>query len=158
MLIAASATLLTAGAPLPAHADGLTLSMTAGTGWQASSPGGRIQTNVMVAPGFEILGPLLRFDAGFVADLPDIEASRFDVQVRPSLVIELPVLPIYGRVSAGVADLLHGPVSVAFGPSIGVRMGVGGVSLLAEVGYIPMVRSGDFESVIEARAGVAFGI
>lgn len=160
LAIVASATLLTLAASQPAHADAgdLTLSLTAGTGWQASDPGGRIQTNLMLSPGIEILGQLLRLDVGVVADLPDIEASRFDLQIRPSVVLELPVVPIYGRLSAGIANILHGPLSVAFGPSVGLRIGIGKVSLLGEVGYVPMIRSGNFESIIEVRAGIAFGI
>ena len=160
LIAAALAALLTFGASLPARADAgdLTLTMTAGTGWQASSPGGRIQTNLMLSPGIEMLGRLLRLDVGVIADLPDIEASRFDLQVRPSLVLELPVVPIYGRLSAGIANILHGPVSVAFGPSVGLRIGIGKVSLLAEVGYIPLYRNSSLESIIEVRAGIAFGI
>jgi len=152
--------LLAFGAVREAYADAgdFTLTLSAGTGWQASSPTGRIPTNLMVSPGVELLGHFLRLDIGLVADLPDIENRQFNIEVRPSLVAELPVVPIYFRVTAGLAGLAHGPVAVAFGPSVGVRAGLGFVSLLGEIGYIPVVESGNFVSILELRLGVAFGI
>jgi hypothetical protein len=151
---------LAVGAARPAHAGpgDVTFTVTAGTGWRASSPDGRIPTDLMLAPGIEILGKSLRLDVGFVADFPDIDGSRFDIAVRPSLVAELPLLPIYGRLTSGVTRLVHGPIAIAFGPSIGVREEVGTVSVLGEVGYVPIIRSGHLENVLEARGGVGFGI
>jgi len=141
-----------------AEAGDLTLTLSAGTGWQGSQPRGRIPTNLMVSPGIEIYHQMLRLDIGLVADLGDIEGRQFNIEVRPSLVLELPVVPIYFRVTAGLAGLLHGPVAVALGPSIGVRGGLGFVSILGEIGYIPIVIDGNFESILEVRAGVGFNI
>ena len=145
--------------PASARAAGLSLAGSIGSGYRASPNSGRINTNVMLAPGVSIINEVLRLEVGFVGDLADVEASRFDLQVRPMAVVQLPALPIYGRLIVGATNLIHGPRAFAFGAAAGLRLALGDTaSVFAEVGYVPRaVSGGAFENIVEGRAGVGLG-
>jgi hypothetical protein len=136
----------------------LSLELSAGSGYRLSPDSGRIPTNVMAAPGIAIVPDVLRLEVGLLGDFADVSNARFDLQVRPMLLITAPAFPIYGRVIAGVTQLLHGPVAVAFGGAVGLRGGLDdGVAVFAEVGYVPRVDRDHIESVVEGRVGLMFG-
>ncbi len=137
----------------PAHAL-WTLSVSAGTGWQAHPSASRISTNLSVAPGISLLPKdLLRFELGFIADMPDLRNRHADLQIRPMLLINPPLFPMYARLVAGVSNIAHGPAAVRFGAAAGVRLSLAHVGLFAEAGYIPYVRDNTFFSVLEGRIG-----
>jgi hypothetical protein len=147
--------ILVLSTPIAAHAEGFSLSMSAGSGYRLSPSAGRINTNIMVAPGFDLLGEFLRLEVGFVADLPDIRDTDFDVQLRPMAVLNLPVLPIYVRVVTGVTQLVQGPIAFAFGGAAGIDASVGeSIALFAEAGFVPRADASRFHSVFEGRLGV----
>ncbi len=142
--------------PLSAHAGGLSLAVSAGTGYR-TDPSGRIATNVMVAPGFDLLGDFLRLEAGLVADLPDIAGSDFDLQLRPMAVLNLPVVPLYLRLVTGVTQLVNGPVAFAFGGAVGIdAAATDSTAVFVEAGFVPRAERGDFDTIFEGRLGARF--
>lgn len=140
-----------------ARAGGFSLALSGGSGYRTSPEAGRVATNLLVAPGFDLLGDLLRLEVGFAADLPDIADSDFDVQLRPMAVLNLPIVPLYVRAVTGVTQLVRGPLAFAFGGVLGIDADVGtGAAVFAEAGFIPRARRGQFESVFEGRLGLRF--
>jgi hypothetical protein len=142
---------------LPARAGDLSLAGSVGTGYRIDPQSGRIATNVLVAPGFDLIGDTLRIEVGFVADLPDVEGSELDFQVRPMAVLALPILPIYARVVTGVTQIVSGPVAFAFGGAIGIDADLGEhLAFFGEAGFVPRASGNGFESVFEGRLGGRF--
>src|SRR4051794_3982865 len=89
------------------------------------------QTNLMIAPGYTIID-LVRLELGFVGDLPDIKASKFDLQLRPMLVVAPPIFPLYGRAIFAIQNVFHnnGPKTViAYGAAAGLKFGLGPVGV-----------------------------
>ena len=145
-------------APAVAHA-GIILEGSVGKGVKVS-PGdaAATQTNLMLTPGVTLLSDILRLEVGFVGDLPDIKNSKFDLQIRPMVVVAPPILPIYGRGIIAVVNLFHnnGPKTiVAYGAAAGLKFGLGPVGVFAEAGLLPRSVAGTINWVIEGRAGVA---
>lgn len=113
--------------------------------------------NVMIAPGYSVLG-LLRLELGIVNSLPDTKNSKYDLQLRPMVVIAPPLFPLYGRAILAVSSLVaDGPTEIAYGGALGVKFGVGIIGVFAEVGALPRKRdlgTGDeLVWVVEGRAG-----
>jgi hypothetical protein len=143
-------------APAAAQAE-LTFAGSLGTGWRGGDASGRIQSNVMLAPGIELIGELVRFEVGFQGDFPDVQGSDVDVQIRPMLVLQ-PVPIIYGRVTTGVTQVVSGEADFAFGLSVGLKAPIAPeVSLFTEAGFVPRLGDGVFYSVFEGRVGIGFG-
>jgi hypothetical protein len=110
-------------------------------------------TNIMVAPGYSLLG-LLRLQLGVVADLPDVKNSDFDLQLRPMIGIYPPILPIYGRAIFAVTNLLDDP-TIGIGGAIGFKLGlpVIGLGVFAEAGVIPVFVESKTTTLLEGRLG-----
>lgn len=137
---------------------GLTLAGSVGSGWRTSPDNGRIATNIMLAPGFTVVGNFVRFELGLAADLPDIEDQDFDLQVRPMLVLQ-PLPFLYGRATLGVTQLVNGPIQVALGAALGLSASLSrSMNVFAEAGFVPRVGGDDdFMSIFEGRVGLGFG-
>ncbi len=132
---------------------GFILEASLGRGWQVSpsiddSAG---PWNVMVAPGYG-LGEMIRAELGFVIDMPN-DGAETNLRLRPMLVIDPPIIPIYGRLIFGVGNLLEGDRSIEFGGALGVGVSLLGVGIFAEGGVIPQRVGGATATIIEARAG-----
>jgi hypothetical protein len=135
-------------APVAARAD-IIMGASVGSGVTVKPEIARTPTNIMLAPGWG-LGEMLRLELGIVADLGDVEASKFDLGVRPMLVIDPPVLPLHGRLIVGASNLLDDPV-ITYGGAIGIGGSIAGLGLYLEVGVLP---KGDAETVaVEGRVG-----
>ena len=122
------------------------------------SPVTATQTNLMLAPGVGLLDDILRLEVGFVGDLPDISNSKFDLQIRPMVVVAPPILPIYGRAIFAVANVFHNngtKTLFAYGAAAGIKFGLGPVGVFAEAGFLPRSVMSRINWVIEGRAGVA---
>lgn len=143
---------ITLAGPALAHA-GFVVEGSFGKGWQASPEVGRGlgPTNFMVAPGVGI-GELLRVEVGFVFDLPQEEVGT-NLRIRPMLVLDPPVLPLYGRLIVGFANILEGDRSFEFGGAVGIGGSVGGLGLFGEVGLVPQAVSSEYLWILEGRAG-----
>jgi hypothetical protein len=151
VLVAFAFVLCLAG-PVSAHAMGVELSL--GKGAEVSPDTAAQPTTVMVAPGISFV--MLRLQVGFVADLPDVEASKFDIGLRPMLTISPPILPLYGRLVFAVNNLIH-DTTVAYGGALGLSFGLAGIGIFAEAGLLPRSIDDTTTWVIEGRLGLSLG-
>ncbi|MBI3178530.1 MAG: hypothetical protein HYZ27_02645 [Deltaproteobacteria bacterium] len=152
-LLAALLLAAAVAAPLPAAAGGI-IEFSAGTGYMVSEPKGRTPTTVMVAPGYG-LGEVLRLELGILAALGDVEGGTFDMEVRPMLVLDPPLIPVYGRLIAGV-NLKEEPRQVVYGGAIGVSASLGGIGIFGEGAYVPRRVEGQTFHLLELRVGVYY--
>jgi hypothetical protein len=143
----------------PAAHAGFIVEGSLGKGVKVSpSPAKQTQTNIMIAPGVTLLGDILRLEVGFVADLPDVKDSKFNLQFRPMVVVAPPILPIYGRAIFAVTNVLKGKTTIAYGAAAGLKFGLGPVGVFAEAGLLPRsvedaTGSSKINWVIEGRLG-----
>ncbi len=112
------------------------------------------QTNVMVAPGLTFIGSILRLQVGLGADLPDVEASEFDLQIRPMITVKPPILPIHARAIFAVQSLAH-DVRVAYGGAAGLNLSLFGIGVFAEAGFLPTSINDQINWVVEGRIGAS---
>jgi hypothetical protein len=142
--------------PLTANA-GFVLEGSLGTGYQVSEPRARVPTNVMIAPGFG-LGEMLRLELGFNFSLGDVENRQFDLQLRPMLVLDPPLLPFYARAVAAFSNLVaDGDMNYAIGGAAGLSFSLAGLGVFAEVGVIPFLKETTLWTV-EGRVGIFFAM
>jgi hypothetical protein len=152
MLLVASTFLMLLAAPLSAHA-GFGVEGSVGKG-VALDPTKAQPTNLMVAPGYGFL--FLRLQLGVAADLPDVEASKFDLGLRPMLTLSPPILPLYARLVLAWNNLFHDS-TVAYGGALGFGLSFAGIGVFAEAGVLPRDYQDKLQWVIEGRAGVSLG-
>src|SRR5512134_1712435 len=92
-------------APAAARA-GFILEGSLGKGYQVSpTPRQWEQLNLNIAPGFSILS-MFRLQLGIVTDFADTSGSKTTIELRPTLSLVPPILPIYGRVMVIISDVL----------------------------------------------------
>jgi hypothetical protein len=143
-------------APSAAHAIGVEASVGKGV---AFDPTKAQPTNLMLAPGIQFLW--LRANIGLVADLPDVEASNFDIGVRPMLSLHPPLLPLYGKVVLAFNNLMDEPPgrSFAYGGALGIEITFASLGVFLEAGFLPRNPEGDqgFTWVLEGRGGISLG-
>jgi hypothetical protein len=141
--------------PAAAHA-GWGVEGSLGQGWQVKPDAKTQPTNIMVAPGFGIV--LLRLQLGLVADLGDVENSKFDIGLRPMVTISPPVLPLYARLILSVDNLTHSDYrTVSYGGAVGLSISLAGFGIFAEAGLLPNNKDDEYRWVVEGRAGVSLG-
>lgn len=133
-------------APGSAKAD-WTLSASLGKG--VSVPLQVHPTTIMVAPGYSLLD-LVRVEVGLIADYDEERHYKGDIGIRPMVVVDPPLLPIYGRGILGMKNLFNG-AEPEYGMMVGVSFGFLLVSVYGEVGILPP--TGDEDVTVEARAG-----
>jgi len=121
---------------IPALArGGSVFELSAGSGlrWEPA-PVERVPTNVMLAGGYSF--GVLKLELGMVGDFSDVKNSKFDLDLRPMMVLQPPVLPFYLRGMAGVSRLVEGPAQFSYGAALGARMGLAGVGAFLEAGAL----------------------
>jgi hypothetical protein len=120
-----SAALALALLALPAAARaGAILEGSVGSGVRLNpSPVERIPTNLMLAGGYSF--GIVKLELGLLGDLADVKHSKFDLDLRPMVVLKPPLLPIYLRGILGVSGLVEGPAAVSYGAALGSRIGLG---------------------------------
>jgi hypothetical protein len=125
-----------------------------GKGGRVNEPRGWEPTNVMVAPGYQLLG-ILRLQLGLVGDLGDVKNSKFDLQLRPMVGIYPPIIPIYARAIFAFQNLLHTPRHYAVGGAVGIKIGLPfiGLGIFAEAGVLPRFVNSTTQTVVEGRLG-----
>ncbi len=116
------------------------------------SPTEATQSNIMIAPGFTV--PFLRFELGFLNELPDTKNSKYDIELRPMIVVAPPIFPLYGRAIFAVTNILNGKTTMAYGGAAGVKLGLGPVGVFAEAGLLPRSVASTIYWVVEGRLGV----
>lgn len=123
-------------APAAAHA-GVVYELSAGSGARIDpSPKERIPTNVMLASGFSFAG-MLKLELGLVGNLSDVKDSKFDLALRPMVVVSPPLFPLYARGIFAVNGLVEGPTRIAYGGALGLSFGLFGIGVFLEAGYLP---------------------
>ncbi len=111
-------------------------------------------TNIMIAPGYG-LGEMIRAELGFVFDMPQ-DNNDLNLRLRPMLVIDPPIIPLYGRLIVGMTNVLSGDRHFEFGAALGVGGSIAGIGLFAEAGMVPMIVSGTTNWNLEGRAGAYY--
>ncbi len=144
-------------APRAARAGGM-LEASLGLGWETSPDVQRMPTNIMLAPGYTFADDIVRLELGLVGDLGDVENSKFDLELRPMVLVKPPLFPLYGRAFAGVSGLVEKPTALTYGAALGVRMGALGVGAFLEAGALRRrVKIADVNKdtwIAEGRLGV----
>jgi hypothetical protein len=125
-----------AAAPTAARADVL-FELSLGSGARIDpKPTERIATNIMLASGFSFAG-MLKLELGLLGNLGDVQNSKFDLSLRPMVVISPPLFPLYLRGIFAVNGLVDGPTEVAYGGALGLSFGLFGIGVFIEAGYLP---------------------
>src|SRR5512137_2677138 len=138
-LVAATLTVMTL-VPAAARA-GFILEASAGKGYQVSpTPRGWEQLNLNIAPGWAPSLPVLsmfHLQLGIVTDIADNSGSKTTLELRPTLSLIPPILPLYGRVMVVIGDVLgryEGKREYPFGGAVGARIGIPGITILPAIG------------------------
>lgn len=122
-------------AAAPARAGGWLFEGSVGSGFRFQpSPVERVPTNVMLTTGYGI--PMVKAELGVVGNLGDVKHRKFDLDIRPMLVVSPPLIPLYARAIAGVGGLLDKPTHLVWGGALGVSIGALGVGGFAEAGAL----------------------
>ncbi len=111
--------------------------------------------SLMLAPGYALLGEVLRLELGLVLNRSQLDNGDFHMQLRPMLVIDPPILPFYVRGIVGFDDPF-GDRQLAYGAALGVGGSVLGLGLFAEAAYLPRFDGGTRVDLAEARVGGFF--
>ncbi|HET6439209.1 MAG TPA: hypothetical protein VFG59_14165 [Anaeromyxobacter sp.] len=114
---------------------GSVFELSAGSGirWDPT-PVDRIPTNLMLAGGYSF--GVLKLELGLVGNLSDVKNAKFDLDLRPMVVLKPPVIPFYLRGIAGVSGLIEGPTRLNYGGALGVRIGAAGLGAFLEAGVL----------------------
>lgn len=153
----AIATAVILAVPMTANA-GFVLEGSLGKGYVVSPDlaSGFGDTQIMIAPGYG-LGEMLRLELGFNFPLGDV--GSFDLQLRPMIVLDPPLLPIYVRGVVAVSNLIaEGDINYAIGGAGGVSFSLAGIGIFGEVGVIPFFAGDVTVWTIEGRIGVYYAM
>lgn len=127
-----------------------------GKGAQVKPDAKASPTNVMVAPGYGIV--LLRLQLGLVANMGDVEGSKFNIGFRPMVTISPPILPLYARLILAIDNPTDSDLrTVSYGGAVGLSVGLAGVAIFAEAGLLPRNKFDEYRWVVEGRLGVSLG-
>ena len=115
--------------------------------WNSDQP-----TNIELAPGFSIAN-IIKAELGFVVDMQ--KGAKTNLRLRPMLVINPPIIPLYGRLIVGYDNLFSGDRHFEYGGAVGVSVSFTVVGVFAEVGYVPQHTDAGFQHFVEGRVGAA---
>lgn len=137
LILSAAALSLLLG-PVAARA-GVVIELSAGSGFRYDpSPVERTPTNLMVAPGYSVAG-MLKLELGLVGNLGDVKGSKFDLDLRPMVVVSPPFFPLYLRGIFAVTNLANGPQKIQYGGALGTSFGALGFGGFLEAGLVPRI-------------------
>jgi len=161
---AAAALALALSTPADARA-GWFFEGSVGQGWEYKPGDARQPTNLMATVGLQLLD-FLSLEAGGVASLANVEASKFDVQLRPMVELSIPAFPVYAKGIIGITGLANNPVKLQYGAGLGARFGAGGLGIFFEAAVLPTNteavdavgnKSNQLIWIAEGRIGLRFG-
>ncbi len=136
-LVAATLTAMTL---LPAAARaGFVLEASYGKPYQVTKPRAWGQSNVMFTPGYAPSLPILsmfQLQLGVAFDLADKSGTKTEMQLRPMIMFNPPIIPLYARAFVVVHNLLgrQGNHSPSIGGALGARIGIPSVAILPGFG------------------------
>jgi hypothetical protein len=143
-----AATFMSAMTLVPAAARaGFVLEGSYGKPYQVTSPRAWGQSNLMLTPGYAPSAPILsmfQLQLGVAVDLVDKSGTKTEMQLRPMLMFNPPIIPLYARAFVVFHNMLgrggnHHP---SLGAALGARIGIPSIAVLpgfgvfAEVGAI----------------------
>jgi hypothetical protein len=96
----------------------------------------RRPVSVMLAPGIGVAPVPVKAELGVLATMGDTFGTRFDLDLRPMLVVEPPRWPLYLRAMLDFRSMLYGPRRTGYGGALGHRFGVAGVDTFLEGGFL----------------------
>src|SRR6266568_4208956 len=138
---------------------GFLLEGSVGSGAQLSPSVERTPVNVMLAPGWGFAG-LLKLELGLLGNLGDVQNSKFDLELRPMVVISPPIVPIYLRAIFAVQNLIEGPTTYAYGGALGLSFSLFGagvfVTNIPVVGTAAHATRDEFRWFAEGRLGAFY--
>jgi hypothetical protein len=118
---------------------GVVIEGSVGSGFRYDpTPTERTPTNVMLAPGYSFAG-IVKLELGLVGNLGDVKGSKFDLDLRPMVVVSPPFFPLYARGIFAVTNLTNGPQKVQYGGALGMSFGALGFGGFLEAGLVPRV-------------------
>jgi hypothetical protein len=135
---------------------GVVLETSVGYGYRVSPVRGAEAASILVAPGVTLLGEMLRLELGFAGALSaaeDGDLQELNLELRPMLVIDPPLLPLYGRVTVAAIEPFRADRQIAYGGAIGISFSLVGLGVFAEVGTLPRSAGDEFAWIVEGRAG-----
>ena len=80
---------------------------------------------------------MLKLELGLLGNLGDVQNSKFDLELRPMVVISPPLVPLYLRAIFAVQNLIYGPTTYAYGGALGLSFSLLGAGLFVEAGVLP---------------------
>jgi len=135
-----AATFMSAMILVPAAARaGFTLEASYGKPYQVTSPRAWGQSNLMLTPGYSPSLPILsmfQLQLGLAFDLADKSGTKTELQLRPMVLFNPPIIPLYARAFVVVPNMLGrgGNQSPSFGGALGARIGIPSVAILPGFG------------------------
>ena len=105
----------------------------------------------IITRGLQVTGRCVNYRGDIVL----AQALDNDIELRPMLVLDPPILPMYLRAIFAVTELLEDP-TVAYGGALGVGGSLFGLGIFAETGVLPRSKNDKFFWVIEGRIGVYY--
>lgn len=140
----------------------LTLSASGGVGVELRPQQQLEAGNVMLAPGYRLLGGLLRPELGVAVAWEaarQLRPSRAGLELRPMLVVAPPLLPLYLRLVTSGVDLFSRRYrTVAYGGALGLQLQVAGLGVFAEAGILPRQLQERLRWVLEGRVGIVVAL
>lgn len=110
-------------------------------------------TTIMIAPGWAPID-LIRLELGIIGDLGDVREKKFNLHIRPSVIVDVPILPVYARIIIGADNLLD-RTTFAYGGGVGVDIGLGPITAFAEIDVLPRTENKTVQ--LDLRIGVMLG-
>jgi hypothetical protein len=158
-----AATFMSAMILVPAAARaGFVLEASYGKPYQVTSPRTWGQSNLMLTPGYAPSLPILsmfQLQLGIAFDLADKSGTETEMQLRPMLMFNPPIIPLYARAFLFFPNMLGradgGNRKPGFGGALGVRIGIPSIAFVPGFGVFgelaALGRSVDFGT--EATGG-----
>ncbi len=120
---------------------GFVLEASYGKPYQVSSPRAWGQSNLMLTPGYAPSVPILsmfQLQLGIAFDLADKSGTETEMQLRPMLMFNPPIIPLYARAFLFFPNML-GRVEGSdrkpgFGGALGARIGIPSIAFLPGFG------------------------
>ncbi len=137
-----AATFMTAMILIPAAARaGVVLEASYGKPYQVTTPRAWGQSNLMLTPGYAPSLPILsmfQLQVGFAFDLADKSGTKTEMQLRPMILFNPPIIPLYARAFLFFPNMLGRAEGddrkPGYGAALGARIGIPSIAILPGFG------------------------
>lgn len=155
------AAFLVAAAPVAGRALDPSLELSVGSGgtW-VNDDAERVPTSIMLTGGVGVV-PMLKLQLGVLTRPDDSHGRDADIDLRPMVMFNPPLLPFHVRAILSIPTVIDGTTQLDAGGALGVRLGLLGVSVFAEAGYLTRISELDstptfpgHDWIVEGRVGI----